>query len=89
MVYIDNFNARFGRMKMCHLFADTTKELLDICTNIGVAHKWIQYPGTDNEHFDICLSKKVRALDYGAKEVGFREYAKMIEHRKLTGRLLS
>lgn len=27
-VYIDNYNAPFGKMIMCHLVADTTEELL-------------------------------------------------------------
>lgn len=89
MVYIDNFNAPFGRMRMCHMIADTTKELLDMCNKIGVQIKWIQYPGTPNEHFDICLSKKVRALDFGAKEINFREYASMVNNREQTGQLIN
>jgi len=88
MVYIDNFNAPLGRMKMCHMIADTTQELLDMCRKIGVQTKWIQYPDTANEHFDICLSKKVRALDFGATEIGFRDYARMVDNRKKTGKLL-
>ncbi len=88
MVYVDNFNAKFGRMRMCHMIADTTEELLEMCRKIGVQTKWIQYKGTANEHFDICLSKKVRALDFGAKEIGFRDYAKMVGNREKTGQLL-
>lgn len=87
MVYIDNFNAGYGRMKMCHMIADTTEELLKMCHNIGVQTKWIQYPGTANEHFDICLSKKAKALEFGAKEIGFRDYANMVNNRKATGSL--
>jgi len=82
MVYIDNYNAKFGRMIMCHMFADTTEELLLMCDKIGVARKWIQYPGTYKEHFDICLSKKAKALQLGAKEVGWREYADFLNNRK-------
>lgn len=81
MIYIDNMNAPYGRMKMCHMIADSTDELLTMVDKIGVQRKWIQYPGTLNEHFDICIQKKVRALDYGAKEITWREYAKMIEIR--------
>lgn len=87
MVYIDNFNAPYGRMRMCHMIADTTKELLDMCKQIGVQIKWIQYAGTANEHFDICLSKKQIALNNGAIEIGFRDYAKMVKNRELTGSL--
>lgn len=81
MVYIDDMKAEFGRMKMCHMVADSTEELLAMVDKIGVHRKWIQHPGTLNEHFDICLQKKVRALDYGAKEITWRGYAQMIEER--------
>lgn len=80
-VYIDDYNARFGRMLMCHMVADTTEELLQMVDKIGVARKWIQYPGTPNEHFDICLSKKKQAVKHGAKEITAREYAKMVDDR--------
>lgn len=82
MVYIDNYNAPYGRMKMCHLIADTTEELLQMVDKIGVQRKWIQYPNTYNEHFDICLSKKQKAIEFGAKEINFREYAVFCNKRK-------
>lgn len=82
MVYIDNFNAPFGRMTMCHLIADTTEELLDMVDKIGVQRKWIQYPNTYNEHFDICLGKKKKAIELGAKEITSREYAEFCNKRK-------
>lgn len=88
MVYIDNFNAPFGRMKMCHLIADTTDELLAMCKKIGVQAKWIQHKGTSNEHFDICLSKKAIAIQFGAIEINFRDYAKMVNNREKTGSLI-
>lgn len=76
-VYVDNFNAGFGRMIMCHMIADTTEELLEMVDKIGVNRKWIQYPGTPREHFDICLSKKKKAIENGAKEITARELAQM------------
>jgi hypothetical protein len=81
MVYIDNFNAPFGRMKMCHMIADTSEELLAMVDKIGVARKWIQYPGTHKEHFDICLSKKAKAVEYGAKEITWREFGEIMQER--------
>lgn len=74
-VYIDDYDAPFGRMLMCHLIADTTDELLEMVDKIGVQRKWIQYPGTYNEHFDICQSKKRKAVAAGAIEITAREYA--------------
>jgi hypothetical protein len=82
-VYIDNFDAPFGRMKICHMIADTTEELLAMVDKIGVQRKWIQYPGTANEHFDICLSKKALAINHGAIEIHFREYAERVNIKKL------
>lgn len=66
-VYIDNMNARFGRMIMCHMVADTTEELLQMVDRIGVNRKWIQDAGTYSEHFDISLGAKQKALQLGAK----------------------
>lgn len=77
MVYVDNMNASFGRMRMCHMIADTTEELLDMCDKIGVNKKWIQDAGTYQEHFDICLSKKKKAVEFGATEVSMRELARI------------
>ncbi len=85
-VYIDNFSetgaGNFGRMKMCHMIADTQKEPLEMCDKIGVKRKWIQDYGKPREHFDICLSKKKLAIKFGAKEINFRELAKITSTRK-------
>lgn len=84
MVYIDDFNAPYGRMTMCHMIADTTEELLRMCDRIGVNRKWIQDTGTYYEHFDICLSKKKKAMSLGAVEMNAREMVELqTEHRKL------
>lgn len=82
MVYIDNFDAPYGNMTMCHMVADTTQELLDMVDRIGVKRKWVQYPGTPNEHFDICLAKKKLALSAGAMEISARDYARFVNARK-------
>lgn len=67
-VYVDDMRASFGRMKMCHMVADTEAELADMATRIGVDLKWWQYKGTYKSHFDICLSKRRLAVALGAKE---------------------
>ena len=74
-VYVDNMKAPFGRMKMCHMFADTTEELLEMVDKIGVARKWIQKAGTNEEHFDIAMSKRALAVQHGAVEVSMRCFA--------------
>jgi hypothetical protein len=65
-VYIDSMFAAYRRMKMCHMVADTTDELLAMADRIGVQRKWIQNPGSPTEHFDVCQSKRAEALKLGA-----------------------
>lgn len=72
-VYVDDMRAPFGRLIMCHMAADSTEELLAMADTIGVARKWIQYPGTTKEHFDVCLGKRALAVKAGAIEVSARE----------------
>lgn len=72
-VYVDDMEAEFGRMKMCHMVADTREELNAMADTIGVARKWIQKAKHDHTvHYDICLSKKAKALTAGAIEVTWR-----------------
>lgn len=82
-VYVDNMQAAFGRMIMCHMIADTTDELLSMADKIGVQRKWIQKRGTKYEHFDICQSKRRLAISHGAVEISQRELVmkKMQGHR--------
>ncbi|UGQ22172.1 DUF4031 domain-containing protein [Brucella anthropi] len=76
-VYVDNMSAPFGSMLMCHMWADTDDELLDMADKIGVQRKWIQgHPtlsfGKNRNaswvHFDIAKSKRSLALKFGAVE---------------------
>lgn len=48
-VYVDDMEAPFGRMIMCHMGADTTEELLEMVDAIGVARRGIQNEGTVQE----------------------------------------
>ena len=66
-VYVDDVQHRFGRMLMCHLWADTHAELLAMADQIGVARKWLQQPPKAAwVHFDICITKKKKAIAAGA-----------------------
>jgi len=81
-VYVDDFRARFGRMQMCHMAADTTEELLAMATKIGVAHRWLQKKGTSKEHFDVCLSKRTEAIKNGAIEMTSREIVELMNGKR-------
>ena len=76
-VYVDDMEAPFGRMLMCHMIADTRSELLDMVDRIGVARKWIQQRGTHQEHFDISKGRRALAVKQGAVEIPMRELAEM------------
>lgn len=74
-VYVDDVRHYFGRMIMCHMWADTLDELLAMVDRIGVQRKWIQgHPtlsfGKHRDaswvHFDISLKMKALALYSGA-----------------------
>lgn len=66
-VYVDDVEHNFGRMKMCHMWADTHDELIDMADTIGVQLKWLQQPPKASwVHFDIAKSKKAVAIQNGA-----------------------
>jgi len=81
-VYVDNMKAKFGRMTMCHMVADTSEELHAMAQRIGVARRWCQHAGTYREHYDICLSKRTLAVAAGAKEITLRETGALVRNRK-------
>lgn len=86
-VYVDDMYkfpmGQFGRMKMSHMMADTTEELLAMADKIGVARKWIQHPGTVHEHFDISMGKRELAVRYGAKEITMRAMSMIAKSKRL------
>lgn len=86
-VYVDNMKASFGRMKMCHMVADSREELLAMADKIGVQRKWLQYPGNWMEHFDIAMSKRALAVQAGAVEIDATQLASMCRRRQVTGEL--
>jgi len=81
-VYVDNYGAAFGRMIMCHMIADSHDELLAMVDKIGVQRRWIQKPGTYWEHFDICLSKRSKAVEAGAIELSPKELVRRMMDKR-------
>ena len=75
--YVDEAIHPFGRMLMCHLWADTEAELLAMVDRIKVDRKWIQGHATLSHgyhrraswvHFDIAKGKRALAIRAGAIE---------------------
>ena len=81
MVYVDNMAVQYGRMVMCHMIADTQAELFEMVDKIGVQRKWVQDFMSPREHFDVSLTKKKLAIQFGAKEITMRELATMTANR--------
>ena len=85
-VYVDDMfrspMGRLGRMRMSHMIADSTEELLSMADKIGIDRKWLQKPGDPFEHFDISLSKRQQAVELGAVEVTMRQLAAWVRGGK-------
>jgi len=83
MVYVDDMKAEYHskrlnrKLIMCHMIADTEEELRIMAGRIGVARRWYQ-----GDHYDICQSKRVLAVQYGAKEVSQRQLGMISFNKK-------
>lgn len=86
-VYVDDMRAKFGRMVMCHMIADTDDELHAMAAGIGVQRRWHQAPPAHDSHYDIALSKRALAVRAGAIEIRLRELGTMVLRRRVTGTL--
>ncbi len=66
-VYVDDVRHRFGRMVMCHMWADTDDELHAIAGRLGLKRIWFQQPPKASwKHYDISLSLKAKVIGMGA-----------------------
>lgn len=81
-VYVDDMRAPFGRMIMCHMLADTDEELHAMAAKIGVARRWHQKAGTPHSHYDICLTKRAKAVQLGAIEIERAGVAQIIRTKR-------
>ena len=81
-VYLDDCQHKHGRMKMCHMIADTSEELHQMAKQLSLQRAWCQHEGTVKEHYDICQSKKDQAIKLGALEITRRELVQKLRTRK-------
>lgn len=63
--------------KMSHMIADTEKELHAMADKIGVARRWYQ-----GDHYDVTMTKRKLAIEYGAVPITLRELAVMVMTRR-------
>lgn len=83
-VYVDNYRARFGRMVMCHMLADTEGELHVMADRIGLRREWYQRDAS-TPHYDVSLSRRAEAVRLGAREVGRTELVAIIRAKRAAG----
>ena len=76
-VYVDDMRARFHEHIMCHMIADTEAELHQMAARIGIARRWYQ-----DDHYDVTLDRRALALQFGAREITWRECGLMTVLRR-------
>ncbi|MBI1207428.1 MAG: DUF4031 domain-containing protein [Azospirillum sp.] len=86
-VYVDDMKAKFGRMTMCHMIADSDDELHAMADAVGVSRRYHQAPPEHASHYDIAQSKKAMAIARGAIPITWRQCGLMIRRRAKTGEL--
>ena len=74
-VYIDDAFIPYGRMKMCHMVADSEEELHEMADKIGMKRKWFQEGKVP--HYDVSKGKRELAIELGVTEITTKELVEM------------
>lgn len=87
MVYVDDMYAPFRapgyfEMKMCHMIADSTHELVAMAKVAGINKVHIQDQGTHDEHFDVSMTARRKVVAAGAVEITMGELGVMLQDRR-------
>jgi hypothetical protein len=81
-VYVDEMRAKFGRMILCHMVADTEEELHAMAARIGMKPEWHQKPGSVHSHYDISLGKRRLAIHFGAVEINRSQLGQILKQKR-------
>ena len=81
-LYVDHARQPYRRMLMSHLLADTSEEIKQAETMLGLPPNSVQYPGTPKEHLDISESKRAFAVRMGAVEVTSKQLVLIIRKKR-------
>ena len=80
-VYVDEARNPYGRMVMCHMVADTLDELHTMAEKIGMRRAWFQN-NPDHPHYDLSLSRRKLAVEYGAIEIDNRQLVELLRKQR-------
>lgn len=67
---------------MCHMVADTPIELHAMAQAIGMRREWFQPKSTP--HYDVCLTRRAKAIDLGAIVVDRRGFVDIIRRNRVS-----
>ncbi len=72
-VYVDDMqscmpNKNWRYIAVCHMMADTIKELHDFATLLGLKRAWFQNNNKRFPHYDLTSNKRKIAVKHGAIE---------------------
>ena len=82
-VYVDNAQNQVGRYKLCHMLADTPEELRAMARKISLPRSAkLQHEGRENEHLDISMTYRDKAIKEGAIEVDSRALVRLIRRKR-------
>ncbi len=89
-VYVDPSRHPYGRMIMCHMWADTEAELHAFAERLGLRRAWFQEPPKARwKHYDICRSKRALAVKLGAVETDIYGPSEFLARQSGNGLLLA
>lgn len=77
-VYVDNTMIKFGRMKMCHMVADSEEDLHSMADKIGIDRRLFQNGSGGFPHYDLCNAKRKLAVKMGAIPVTLHKMGRVL-----------
>lgn len=87
-LYVDDMQAPFGPMVMCHMLAGSDNEFHAMAVRIGIDRRHWQSPHmASGSHCNISPAKRALAVAAGAVEISQRQAGAMSARRRQTGEL--